>query len=323
MIDKCVQARRPRRTSLRQMDHISGGSASGLRSDRPSPPGLSLRPSPPGLSLRPLRGDAGDIHLRGHEVSTPVVQLQTKDLHHSLIQDVRGDDEREQADSPSTRDSNSPKQIFHISREEEKHTLLVPPLIGLPHHQQAATHIQIVPRSYANIPPFSTIIEQRQMEEEEEEEEESPHHTDDDNVSEVREEEVDSSKEGDFDEQPMEEGDLVENEGLSDSDSRSLSRREGSGEDNHQQPLIIQVPRGGGRDLDSVRPVRQREIDRTMVGRIPDNTDRDISTSLAMTGSHSLLMNWARPVQQQAGTHSTQILLLDECEKEEEENSSI
>lgn len=106
MIDKCVQARRPRRSSLRQMEHMGTGG------------GAFKHPATPTLSLRP----------QGEDMAMPIVRLQAEEYHSSMIR-VGGDSPSPMGDG-STSSSNSTNQIYRLA--DNRHTILLPSLVSVP-----------------------------------------------------------------------------------------------------------------------------------------------------------------------------------------------
>ena len=109
MIDKCVQARRPRRSSLRQMEHMGTGGVGFKHPEHPAPPTLSLRP-------------------QGEDMAMPIVRLQAEDYHSSMMR-VSGDSPSPMGDG-STSSNNSTNQIYRLG--ENRHTILLPSLVSVP-----------------------------------------------------------------------------------------------------------------------------------------------------------------------------------------------
>ncbi len=169
MIDKCVQARRPRRSSLRQVDPISSG---GYKLEQvPSPGAANLHPIREVGSYRvsmdpPIRTDGIPTSIvKREELTSPILQQQ-----HTRALEIREDD----SSTNVSREDDSPDQIYRVTQDlggTNGGSLMVPRLINVPHnfrehftHHHAITtpivHRLTEDNTYSKITRHSTSIEE-------------------------------------------------------------------------------------------------------------------------------------------------------------------
>ena len=139
MIDKCVQARRPRRSSLRQVDPITSG---GYKPDQASSPGVNLHPPREGGAFRV----AVDQRQRTEDVPVPtsIVNIRREDLNSPIMQHTSMLETRDDDSSTNvSREDDSPDPIYRVTQDVDSNngTIIVPRLINVPHNfRDPVTH---------------------------------------------------------------------------------------------------------------------------------------------------------------------------------------